>query len=114
MNRNPVAKLGSLVVVLVPLLALTFAGATAGCHSNPHGYQDTPPICRLTTAPAGAKVLIEDLNLELETPCDLPTEIDGDSEIAISKDGYLPYKGPLNGLREVSRANFFLELRPTK
>jgi hypothetical protein len=108
MRSNAFSTLRSVGVVALFSLSLALP---LGCgYSNPHGEQDTPPILRLWTVPAGATVILADMNLKLETPCDLPTELDPDDEISISKAGYLPYKGPLSGLPEVGRGTYQIEL----
>ena len=91
-------------------LALWLA-ALVGCHSNPHDYQDTPPILRLVTIPAGATVVLEDMRLRLETPCDLPTELGLDDELSVSKEGCLPFHGTLRDLVQISRGTFELRLQ---
>ena len=83
-----------------------------GCHyNNPHGDQGLPPVTRLITEPSGATLYVERLNLVLETPCDLPHTIYGTDVVSISKDGYLPYRGPLRDLPQVARATYKCELR---
>ncbi len=93
-------------------LALWLA-AVVGCHSNPHDYQDTPPILRLVSIPAGATVTLEDMRVRVETPCDLPTELGLDDELSVSKEGYLPFRGTLRDLVQISRGTFELRLQPT-
>ena len=39
------------------------------------------------------------------------TSCDPDDEISVSKEGYLPYRGPLSGIREVGRGTYQLELQ---
>ena len=73
--------------------------------------QDTPPIKRLDTVPAGTTLVIERLNLRLETPCDLPTKLEPDDEIAVSKKGYYPFRGPIGDLPEIARGTYRLELQ---
>lgn len=94
------------------LAAAGLALAASGCYSNPHGYQDTPPILRLVSVPSGATVDIPSMNLRLETPCDLPTELDLDDEISVSKQGYVPFRGTLGEIREISRRTFEVRLNP--
>lgn len=93
-------------------VALALAMFASGCYSNPHGYQDTPPIRRLVSVPSGATVEIPKLNLRLETPCDLPTELGPSDEISVSKPGYVPFRGRLGELREISRWTYEARLNP--
>lgn len=103
----------ALVRIGAALAVVLAVALPSGCgYSNPHGRQDTPPILRIRTVPSGAIVILEEMNLKLTSPCDLPTELDPDDEISVSKDGYLPYKGPLGGLREIARGTYEIELKP--
>lgn len=95
---------------VLSLVLLAACGAWGCSYSNPHGEQDTPPITRITTIPVGATVVIEDMNLRMETPCDLPTELDEDDEIIVTKKGYLPWKGPLSDLPQIARGTYQLRL----
>ncbi|MGQ9589515.1 MAG: hypothetical protein ACUVYA_04380 [Planctomycetota bacterium] len=111
MVRNALPS-GLGIAVAGVLAAASFALAASGCYSNPHGYQDTPPILRLVSVPSGATVDIPSMNLRLETPCDLPTELDLDDEISVSKRGYVPFRGTLGEIREISRRTFEVRLNP--
>ena len=118
MKPNPKSRSRSGNVATPPIPALVLLAACGawalaawGCsYSNPHGEQDTPPITRITTIPAGATIVIEPMNLKMETPCDLPTELDEDDEIIVTKKGYLPWKGPLSDLPQIARGTYQLRL----
>ena len=100
------------IAVTRTFVAASLALVASGCYSNPHGYQDTPPILRLVSVPSGATVDIPSMNLRLETPCDLPTELDLDDEISVSKPGFVPFRGTLGEIREISRRTFEVRLNP--
>jgi hypothetical protein len=83
-----------------------------GCnYSNPHGSQELPPTKRLNSDPSGAKVLVQRLNLELETPCELPDTIEEDDVLMVWKDNYRPWRGTLEDLPQVSLGTYECKLR---
>lgn len=98
------------------LLATCAAAALlTACHySNPHGSQELAPIKRLITEPSGAELRIERHNLILETPCDLPQAVHPTDVLVISADGFLPYRGTLGELPQVSLGTYKAALRKAR
>ena len=84
--------------------SLLLCVALAACsYSNPHGSQALEPVHRLVTEPRGATVELEQMNRVYESPCDLPDDVPEDEVVRITKEGYLPYYGPLRALPEIAR-----------
>lgn len=95
------------IAAAVAMLALL-----CGCnYSNPHGSQELPPTKRLNSDPSGAKVRFQRLNIELETPCELPDTIAEDDEMMVWKDNYRPWTGTLEQLPQVSLGTYQCKLR---
>jgi hypothetical protein len=92
-------------LAILPLLLLAACG-----YSNPHGGQELEPVTRFTTRPAGAQVHIPRLNLMLESPCDLPYEVDTDDEIVVTMPGYVSWRGMLGSVPQVSLGTYELVL----
>ena len=82
----------------------------ASC-SNLEGGQRATLVHRVTTQPPGCSLYVERLNLLLETPCDLKREVSPADVVTISKDGYLPYRGKLERLRQTTRGTYLCVLR---
>jgi hypothetical protein len=96
------------VLALSALLALS-----TGCrYDNPHGTQELPPTTRLLSEPSGATVLFQRLNLELETPCELPSGIEEDDPIMVYKDGYRPFTGRVSDLVQQAMETYKVVLQP--
>ena len=83
------------------LLALALL-APAACRSLPR-------VKRLVTEPPGARVWIPRLNLELETPCDLPDRVGEKDMILITAPGKAPYEGTLGDLLQVAERTYRYE-----
>ena len=78
-----------------------------GCHySNPHGSQELPPTKRLNTEPSGATLFVPRLNLQLETPCELPMSVDESEIVAISAEGYQTWSGRLMDLPQTAMKTY--------
>jgi len=120
MTRNT-RRPASLSILAAGFVGLVLVGLVltilSGCqiHRNAHGYQATPPISSLTSVPQGARVVIDIPSirkLELTTPCDLPTELRKHHMISVTKEGYLPWKGPIGELPQTARATYKVTLQP--
>lgn len=87
----------------------SFAGLLALLATLPVGCRSLPRVKRLVTDPPGAKVWIPRLNLELETPCDLPDRVGKKDLIRISAPGKPAFEGKLGDLRQVAERTYRYE-----
>lgn len=84
----------------------------AGCsYSNSSGTQSAPPLKRIETEPAGARLFLVERNQVFTTPCDLPYEVDEDEELVISRDGYATWRGTLEELPRTAHSTWKLNLQ---
>ena len=82
-----------------------------GCHySNPHGDQALAPTIRLETEPAGATVVVERLNMQFESPCELPHTVYESDTITVSAEGYPTYRGTIEAIPQVAHGTYRLHL----
>ncbi len=82
---------------------VSFALLTGCAWSNPHGSQSLEPVHRLVTEPRDATVHLERLNRTYRAPCDFPMDVYESDVVRITKEGFLPFEGPLGSLPEVAR-----------
>ena len=62
---------------------------------------------RLVSRPDGAAVTLPERgNLKLNTPAELPGDLDPRDRIIVVKDGYVPYDGPLGDLPRISAGTY--------
>lgn len=87
----------------------SFAGLAALLAAFPAACRSLPPVKRLVTDPPGARVWIPRLNLELETPCDLPDRVGKKDLIRISAPGKPAFEGKLGDLPQVAERTYRYE-----
>ena len=96
------------MIRLTAAAALLFA--TSCNYSNAHDTQELPPTFRVVSAPSGATLMIERLNMKLETPCELPHTVYPSDTVVIAMDGYVAFRGQIEDLPQVARGTYSCEL----
>lgn len=101
-------------IARVSVVVLLAAVALAGCNTfkNSHGRQNKPHVLRIVSIPSNAKLTIPGKQLMLYTPADIEIDLGKDTEILVTKDGYLPFEGVLGDLPQVARQTFEVRLTP--